>query len=161
MNEDDNGKLRLERVNVSLENIAAAHFTTADLLFWLIGHRIQLHTYPKNFTISTQMLLVLKRLSSSNYDNTNGTYVKLWILRPHWMIHVGAYHGCSDILYDIDRHMIMIIVVFTVSSGSITPRGCGFVIGYTSSNSDKEFFTGEICNVSCLKDRWQNTMPKA
>ena len=37
------------------------------------------------------------------------------------------------------------------SAGSITPRGCGFVIGYTASNSNEEFFTGEIYDVSINK----------
>ena len=38
--------------------------------------------------------------------------------------------------------------IFSFFSGTITPRGCGFVIGYTGSNSDDEFFVGDICQVS-------------
>ena len=44
----------------------------------------------------------------------------------------------------------MCLVLFT---GTITPRGCGFVIGYTASDSNEEFFVGDICNVSTF-DYW-------
>ena len=37
---------------------------------------------------------------------------------------------------------------FFLFPNTITPRGCGFVIGYTGSNSDDEFFIGDICQVS-------------
>ena len=42
-------------------------------------------------------------------------------------------------------------------SGTITPRGCGFVIGYTGSNSDDEFFVGDICQVSDSERCWSVT----
>ena len=42
------------------------------------------------------------------------------------------------------------LVLFTET---ITPRGCGFVIGYTASDSNEEFFVGDICNV-CTSDYW-------
>ena len=46
----------------------------------------------------------------------------------------------------LDENAILYKNIFF--SGTITPRGCGFVIGYTGSNSDDEFFIGDICQVS-------------
>ena len=57
---------------------------------------------------------------------------------------IMVYYGYVIILpYGIAIHF-----KYFFFSGTITPRGCGFVIGYTGSNSDDEFFIGDICQVS-------------
>ena len=56
----------------------------------------------------------------------------------------------SYVIIWLYENVIFFKYFFCLFSGTITPRGCGFVIGYTGSNSDNEFFIGDICQVSCL-----------
>ena len=70
-----------------------------------------------------------------------------------------VYH--DHVINGFMKMRILFQSIDSLFSGTITPRGCGFVIGYTGSNSDDEFFVGDICQVSYDSERcWSVTHRK-